>query len=124
VGTIAGAQVKTIEGLGAETLHPLQQAWIEESVPQCGYCQSGQLMAAAALLAQAPSTTEAELMEGLTNICRCATYHRIRTAFLKARDRMLAAQAGAGGVPEGAATSPGAPTQPLPEQPGSQEEKR
>ncbi|MFM7204125.1 MAG: (2Fe-2S)-binding protein [Myxococcota bacterium] len=92
VGSLSGAQVKTIEGLGADVLHPLQQAWIEESVPQCGYCQSGQLMAAAALLALAPNTTEEQLVAGMTNICRCATYHRIKRAFFKARDQLLASQ--------------------------------
>lgn len=92
VGALTGMQVKTIEGLGADVLHPLQQAWIEESVPQCGYCQSGQLMAAAALLAQAPNATEEQLVASMTNICRCATYHRIKRAFFKARDQVLAAQ--------------------------------
>lgn len=103
VGSLAGTQVKTIEGLGAEVLHPLQQAWIEESVPQCGYCQSGQLMAGAALLAQTPNATEEQLIAGMTNICRCATYHRIKRAFLKARDQMLAAQAPIPATPPAAA---------------------
>ena len=83
VSAVAGRQVTTIEGLAASDgeLHPLQQAWIDHQVPQCGYCQSGQLMSAAALLATNPSPTDEEIdaaMEG--NICRCGMYGRIRTA--------------------------------------------
>lgn len=118
VSALAGMQVKTIEGLGADVLHPLQQAWIEESVPQCGYCQSGQLMAAAALLAQSPNTTEEQLVAGMTNICRCATYHRIKRAFFKARDRILAAQGSSPANPSDPATQP-ASTQPASTQPAS-----
>lgn len=110
VGSLGGAHVKTIEGLGADVLHPLQQAWIEESVPQCGYCQSGQLMAAAALLALAPNTTEEQLVAGMTNICRCATYHRIKRAFFKARDQLLASQTTTGA--SGSTPPTSAPTTP------------
>jgi isoquinoline 1-oxidoreductase alpha subunit len=81
VGTVAGKAITTIEGLGsAQAPHPLQTAWIAHQVPQCGYCQSGQLMAAAALLKHAPQPTDAQIDAAMTNICRCATYLRIREA--------------------------------------------
>ena len=81
VGAVAGKSVTTIEGLAAGgVLHPLQTAWIEHQVPQCGYCQSGQLMAAAALLTKSPRPTDAQVDEAMTNICRCGTYPRIRAA--------------------------------------------
>ena len=81
VAAVAGRAITTIEGLGsASALHPLQAAWIAHQVPQCGYCQSGQLMAAAALLAQSPHPSDAEIDAAMTNICRCATYPRIRAA--------------------------------------------
>jgi isoquinoline 1-oxidoreductase subunit alpha len=79
VGTVAGKSITTIEALGTpEKLHPLQQAWIDEQVPQCGYCQSGQLMAISALLTRTPKPTQEQLEESITNICRCGTYDRIR----------------------------------------------
>src|SRR5204862_384552 len=77
---VAGKRITTIEGLGAATLHPLQQAWIEHQVPQCGYCQSGMLMAAAALLERTPVPTDAQIDAAMTNICRCGTYPRVRKA--------------------------------------------
>ena len=82
VGEVAGKSITTIEGLRQPdgTLHSLQAAWIEHQVPQCGYCQSGQLMAAAALLAATPQPTDAQIDEAMTNICRCGTYPRIRAA--------------------------------------------
>ncbi len=82
VREIDGKTVTTIEGLGATdgTLHPLQAAWIEHQVPQCGYCQSGQIMAAAALLKTKPAPSDADIDEAMTNICRCGTYTRIRAA--------------------------------------------
>lgn len=82
----AGKKVTTIEGLGAGgTLHAVQQAWIAEEVPQCGYCQSGQLMSAAALLAQKPAPTDADIDTAMAgNICRCGTYQRIRAAIHRA----------------------------------------
>ena len=81
VGTIAGKSITTIEALGnAEAPHPLQAAWIAHQVPQCGYCQSGQLMAAAALLAHTPHPSDDQIDAAMTNICRCATYVRIREA--------------------------------------------
>ena len=80
VGSAAGAQITTIEGLSPNGDHPVQKAWIAEDVPQCGYCQSGQIMAAAAFLKKHPKPTDAEIDAGLTNICRCGTYPRIRAA--------------------------------------------
>lgn len=82
--SVSGQSVTTIEGLGDGTLHPLQQAWIDEQVPQCGYCQSGQIMAAAALLAETPKPTDADIDAAMTNICRCGTYPRIRRAIKRA----------------------------------------
>ena len=79
-GSMAGKQVRTIEGLGADKLSALQEAWIAHSVPQCGYCQSGMLMAASALLAKTPAPTDADIDQAITNICRCGTYGRIRAA--------------------------------------------
>jgi aerobic-type carbon monoxide dehydrogenase small subunit (CoxS/CutS family) len=88
VAAAAGRQVTTIEGLAASgpgPLHPLQQAWIEASVPQCGYCQAGQLMSAAALLAETPSPTDADIDRAMAgNLCRCGTYPRIRRAIHRA----------------------------------------
>jgi isoquinoline 1-oxidoreductase subunit alpha len=85
VSELAGKQVVTIEGLGQKGLQALQQAWIAEEVPQCGYCQSGQIMAAAALLAKAPHPSEDEITKAMSgNICRCGTYDRIRRAIHRA----------------------------------------
>jgi len=80
-----GHQVTTIEGLAADASHPLQKAWIELGVPQCGFCQAGQLMSAAALLAETPQPTREEIDRALAgNLCRCGTYTRIRDAILHA----------------------------------------
>jgi isoquinoline 1-oxidoreductase alpha subunit len=76
----ADQKIVTIEGLSPDLTHPLQKAWLELDVPQCGYCQSGQLMAAAALIAASPKPTEDEINAGMTNICRCGTYNRIKAA--------------------------------------------
>lgn len=85
VSQASGKNIVTIEGLGAKGLHPLQRAWIAEDVPQCGYCQSGQIMAAAALLAKTPHPTDAQITEYMSaNICRCGTYERIRRAIHRA----------------------------------------
>ena len=84
VSAIANQKVTTIEGLSKDSSHALQKAWIEEDVPQCGYCQSGQLMAAASLLAKTPKPTDAQIDAAMTNICRCGTYPRIRSAIHKA----------------------------------------
>ena len=81
VGDVDGAAVTTIEGLApAGTLGPVQQAWLEQQVPQCGYCQSGMIMAVAALLAASPRPTDAEIDSAITNICRCGTFARVRRA--------------------------------------------
>jgi len=85
VSAVAGKSVTTIEGLSADGSHPLQQAWVAEQVPQCGYCQSGQIMQAAALLATTPAPTDAEIDSAMAgNICRCGTYSRIRAAIHRA----------------------------------------
>jgi isoquinoline 1-oxidoreductase alpha subunit len=85
VGSVAGRSIQTIEGLSSgPRAHPLQVAWIAEQVPQCGYCQSGMLMAAAALLEKKPKPTDADIDEAITNICRCGTYQRIRLAIKRA----------------------------------------
>ena len=81
VSRAAGKEVTTIEGLSPNLSHPLQRAWIAEDVPQCGYCQSGQIMAAAVLLRKNPRPTDAEIDDAMTgNICRCGTYQRVRRA--------------------------------------------
>jgi isoquinoline 1-oxidoreductase alpha subunit len=84
VSAIGDAKVTTIEALGGERLHRLQQAWIDLQVPQCGYCQPGFLMASAALLAQNPAPTDAEIEASITNLCRCGTYARIKAAIRRA----------------------------------------
>lgn len=85
VSQAAGKRITTIEGLGGTGLHAVQKAWIAEDVPQCGYCQSGQIMAAAALLAKTPHPSDAEITEFMSgNICRCGTYERIRKAIHRA----------------------------------------
>jgi len=85
VSEAAGKNITTIEGLGANGLHALQQAWIDEDVPQCGYCQSGQIMAAAALLAKTPLPSDNDITDFMSgNICRCGTYDRIRRAIHRA----------------------------------------
>ena len=80
LAAIGQQAVTTIEGLGAKTLHAVQRAWIAEQVPQCGYCQSGMLMAAAALLATHPQPSDEDIDKAMTNLCRCGTYQRIRRA--------------------------------------------
>jgi isoquinoline 1-oxidoreductase alpha subunit len=84
VSDAAGKEVTTIEGLSPETKHPVQQAWLAEDVPQCGYCQSGQIMAAVAFLKDNPKPTDEDIDNNLTNICRCGTYVRIRKAIHRA----------------------------------------
>jgi isoquinoline 1-oxidoreductase subunit alpha len=86
-GSVATARITTIEGLSPDGLsHPVQVAWLQHEVPQCGYCQSGQIMAAASLLQQKPAPTDADIGEAITNICRCGTYQRIREAIHTAAD--------------------------------------
>jgi isoquinoline 1-oxidoreductase alpha subunit len=85
VGAVAGKKITTIEGLSAKSDHPVQKAWIELDVPQCGFCQSGQIMAAAALLARKPNPTDADIDGAMAgNICRCGTYQRIRAGIHRA----------------------------------------
>ncbi len=87
VSQAAGKQITTIEGLGAKGLHPLQQAWIDEEVPQCGYCQVGQIMSAAGLLRKNPKPSDEEITSAMSgNLCRCGTYERIRKAIHRAAD--------------------------------------
>jgi isoquinoline 1-oxidoreductase alpha subunit len=88
VSQAAGLNVTTIEGLAPseKTLHPVQQAWIEEDVPQCGYCQAGQIMAAVDLLQKIPEPSDTDIAQNMTNICRCGTYVRIRKAIYRASE--------------------------------------
>ena len=87
ISSVAGKRVTTIEGLSPDASHPVQRAWIEEDVPQCGYCQSGQIMSAVALLAKKPHPTDADIDEAMSgNICRCGTYPRIRKAIHRAAE--------------------------------------
>jgi isoquinoline 1-oxidoreductase subunit alpha len=80
VSAASGHKITTIEGLSVDRSHPVQKAWIAEQVPQCGYCQSGMIMAAAALLKEKPKPTDADIDAAITNICRCGTYQRVRKA--------------------------------------------
>ena len=86
VGDLEGAEITTIEGLSQDRSHPLQRAWIAEQVPQCGYCQSGMIMAAAALLRAKPKPSDEDIDAAMTNICRCGTYGRIRAAIRRAAE--------------------------------------
>ena len=86
VGEVAGKDITTIEGLSPDSRHPVQLAWIEEQVPQCGYCQSGQIMAASSLLERNPNPTDQEIDRAMLNLCRCGTYPRIRKAIHRASD--------------------------------------
>ena len=90
VGSIGTAKITTIEGLSPDGTHPIQKAWLEFEVPQCGYCQSGQIMAAAALLKENPKPTDDDIDVAITNICRCGTYTRIRAAIHAAADAVKA----------------------------------
>jgi isoquinoline 1-oxidoreductase subunit alpha len=101
VSAAQGAEITTIEGLSANGSHPLQRAWQDLDVPQCGYCQAGQLMSAAALLAKTPKPTDAQIDAAMNgNLCRCATYLRIRQAIHQAADSM-ASQLTPAGNPRG-----------------------
>jgi isoquinoline 1-oxidoreductase subunit alpha len=86
LAAVAGKSITTIEGLSADGTHPVQLAWIEFDVPQCGYCQSGQIMAAVALLKENPKPTDTDINLQMTNICRCGTYPRIRAAIHRAAE--------------------------------------
>jgi isoquinoline 1-oxidoreductase alpha subunit len=96
VSAVAGKHVTTIEGLSPDRSHPVQRAWMEIDVPQCGYCQSGQIMSAAALLAKTPQPSDAQIDAAMTgNICRCGTYQRIREAIHRAGRLQSGADQGA-----------------------------
>lgn len=103
ISAVAGAEVTTIEGLSPEGDHPVQRAWVEEQVPQCGYCQSGQIMSAVALLAQTARPTDEDIDRAMTgNVCRCGTYNAIRRAIHRAAELsadapVLAVEAAQGG---------------------------
>jgi isoquinoline 1-oxidoreductase subunit alpha len=89
IGELGGAQVLTIEGLGAKSLHAVQKAWIDHQVPQCGYCQTGQIMQAAALLDKTPKPTDEDIDMAMSgNLCRCGTYVRIRAAIHAAAEKL------------------------------------
>jgi isoquinoline 1-oxidoreductase subunit alpha len=91
IGGLNGASITTIEALAENgKLHPVQQAWLDHDVPQCGYCQSGMIMATVAFLKQNPSPTDADIDANITNICRCGTYERLRRAIHRAADLMKA----------------------------------
>ena len=92
ISSLAGSKITTIEGLSAKGDHPLQKAWIAEQVPQCGYCQSGQIMQAASLLAKNANPTKEEVVEHMDgNLCRCMTYSRIQKAIMRAASEMRTA---------------------------------
>jgi aerobic-type carbon monoxide dehydrogenase small subunit (CoxS/CutS family) len=86
LSAVLNNEITTIEGLAADSQHPVQRAWIEHDVPQCGYCQSGQIMAAAALLVTKPNPSDSDIDREMTNICRCGTYRRIRMAIHRAAE--------------------------------------
>jgi isoquinoline 1-oxidoreductase subunit alpha len=96
ISAVSGKKVTTIEGLSADGTHPVQQAWIAEDVPQCGYCQSGQIMSAVALLAKKSNPTDSDIDDAMSgNICRCGTYQRIRKAIHRAAGRQAGKPASA-----------------------------
>jgi len=88
ISAVEGRTIVTIEGLGEKALHPVQKAWIEADAPQCGYCQSGQILAAVALLAKKPNPSDDDIDAEMTNICRCGTYPRMRAAIHRAAELM------------------------------------
>ncbi|HEX4331239.1 MAG TPA: (2Fe-2S)-binding protein [Usitatibacter sp.] len=98
---VAGKKIVTIEGLGAKQLTSVQKAWVEQGVPQCGYCQSGMIMAATALLAKKPHPTDGDIDEAMTNLCRCGTYGRVRTAIHAAAGQKVAAAPAPAEAPNG-----------------------
>ena len=100
ISNVSGREVTTIEGLSSDGSHPVQQAWVEVDVPQCGYCQSGQIMTAAALVRDNPSPSDVQIDRAMRgNICRCGTYQSIREAIHRAAVLSNSAAANAGGVP-------------------------
>ena len=86
ISEAAGKDVTTIEGLSPDSTHPVQKAWLAEQVPQCGYCQSGQILAAVSLLERKPDPTDREINRGMLNLCRCGTYPRVRKAIRRAAE--------------------------------------
>ena len=102
ISTVQGAEITTLEGLSQDgKLHPLQQAWIDEEVPACGFCQNGQIMTAKALLDKTPAPTDAQIRQGMANtLCRCMTYYRIQAAIKRAATAMRASDAGVGRDPQ------------------------
>lgn len=96
-GAVAGAEITTIEGLSEDKTRPVLVAWIQEGVPQCGYCQPGLIMAATALLSRTPNPTDADIDDGITNICRCGTYAEIRRAMQRALALVKGRDPGEGG---------------------------
>ena len=98
VSTVAGAEITTLEGLSVNgTLHPVQQAWIDEQVPQCGFCQNGQILTAKVLLDRNPTPTDAEIREAMERtLCRCMTYYRVQAAIRRAAQATTPSQAHAG----------------------------
>ncbi len=93
MSAVEGTKVRTIEGLGSVgALHPVQQAWLEIDVPQCGFCQPGQIMAAASLLRANPQASDQDISDEMTNLCRCGTYRKIRAAIHRAQVLMAAAK--------------------------------
>jgi isoquinoline 1-oxidoreductase subunit alpha len=93
VSAVAGKRITTIEGVGEKGLNKVQQAWMDNDVPQCGYCQSGMIMAATALLAKKPKPTDADIDAAMTNLCRCGTYARVRRAIHAAAGQPVAPRA-------------------------------
>ena len=91
VGEVVGKNITTIEGLSPDSSHPVQKAWITEQVPQCGYCQSGQILAAVSLLQRKPNPTDKDIDRNMLNLCRCGTYPRIKKAIRRA-GKMMAVQ--------------------------------
>ncbi|HZL93169.1 MAG TPA: (2Fe-2S)-binding protein, partial [Vicinamibacterales bacterium] len=94
ISTVQGAEITTLEGLSKDgKLHPLQQAWIDEQVPACGFCQNGQIMTAKALLDKIPAPTDAQIRQGMVNtLCRCMTYYRINAAIKRASKTIASAR--------------------------------
>ena len=88
IGEVAGDEITTIDGLSPESHHPVQKAWVAEQVPQCGYCQSGQILAAVSLLQRKPNPTDKDIDRGMLNLCRCGTYARVRKAIHRAADML------------------------------------
>ena len=94
VSAAVGTEIRTIEGLSPDATHPVQQAWIDAQVPQCGYCQSGQIMAAVSLIESTGTPSDAQIDEVMTNICRCGTYQRVRAAIHRAAGTATTASTG------------------------------